>query len=83
MAKQNDKTTDKPKESNPEPELQKKSFFKDERVRFTAGVFIVFLGIYLTIAFVSYLFTWQADQSFEWQNIFSGSAVRVKIGLVK
>lgn len=78
MAKQNDKTTDKPKESNPEPELQKKSFFKDERVRFTAGVFIVFLGIYLTIAFVSYLFTWQADQSFEWQNIFSGSGVRVE-----
>ena len=77
MAKQNDKDKEKTKESSPEPELPKKSFFKDERVRFTAGVFAVFLGIYLTIAFISYLFTWQADQSFEWQDIFSGSSVNV------
>jgi len=72
MAKQNEKSTEKPKESNPEPELHNKSFIKDERVRFTLGLFIVFLGIYLIIAFISYLFTWQADQSFEWQDIFSG-----------
>ena len=74
MAKQEEKTKDK----NTEPEIQKKSFFKDERVRFTAGVFTVFLAVYLTIAFISYLFTWQADQSFEWQNIFSGSETRVE-----
>lgn len=73
MAKQEEK----PKDKKAEPEIQKKSFFKDERVRFTAGVFTVFFAVYLTIAFISYLFTWQADQSFEWQNIFSGSDIRV------
>ncbi len=74
MAKQEEK----PKNTKAEPEIQKKSFFKDERVRFTAGVFTMFLAIYLSIAFLSYLFTWQADQSFEWQNIFSGSDTRVE-----
>lgn len=74
MAKQEEKANDK----KAEPEIQKKSFFKDERVRFTAGVFTVFFAVYLTIAFVSYLFTWQIDQSFEWQNIFSGSDIRVE-----
>ena len=74
MAKQEEK----PKDIKAEPEIQKKSFFKDERVRFTAGVFTIFLAVYLTIAFLSYLFTWQADQSFEWQNIFSGSDTRVE-----
>lgn len=74
MAKQEEKTVDK----KAEPEIQKKSFFKDERVRFTLGIFTVFFAIYLTIAFISYLFTWQVDQSFEWQNIFSGSDTRVQ-----
>jgi S-DNA-T family DNA segregation ATPase FtsK/SpoIIIE len=73
MAKQEEK----PKGKDSEPEIQKKPFLKDERVRFTAGVFTVFLAAYLTISFVSYLFTWQVDQSFEWQNIFSGSDTRV------
>jgi len=74
MAKQEEK----PKEKKAEPEIQKKSFFKDERVRFTVGVFTVFFAVYLAIAFISYLFTWQTDQSFEWQNIFSGSDTRVQ-----
>ena len=74
MAKQEEKSVGK----KPESEIQKKSFFKDERVRFTFGVFTVFFAIYLIIAFVSYLFTWQVDQSFEWQNIFSGSDTRVQ-----
>lgn len=74
MAKQEEKPNDK----KTEPEIPKKSFFKDERIRFTLGVFLLFLAIYLTIAFISYLFTWQTDQSFEWQNIFSGSGVRVE-----
>lgn len=74
MAKQEEN----PKDKKTEPEIPKKSLFKDERVRFTAGVFMLFLAIYLTIAFISYLFTWQTDQSFEWQNIFSGSGTRVE-----
>jgi S-DNA-T family DNA segregation ATPase FtsK/SpoIIIE len=55
----------------------KRSFFKDERVRFTIGLFIIFFSLYLTIAFLSYLFSWQSDQSFQWQSVFSHSSVRV------
>jgi DNA segregation ATPase FtsK/SpoIIIE, S-DNA-T family len=55
----------------------KKGVFKDERVLFTLGFFTILFSIYLTIAFISYLFKWQGDQSFEWQSIFSSSSVRV------
>ncbi len=56
---------------------QKKGFFRDERVQFTVGFFTILFALYLVIAFVSYLFKWQADQSFEWQSIFSSASVRV------
>ncbi len=49
----------------------------DERVRFTIGLFILLLGLYLLLAFISYVFTWKIDQSFEWQSIFSGTDVKV------
>jgi len=34
----------------------------DERVPKLTGIFFIFLSLYLLVAFVSYLFTWQADQ---------------------
>ncbi len=40
-----------------------KAFFEDEKFRFLFGIFLLFTTIYLTIAFVSFLFTWQTDQS--------------------
>ncbi|HPF93447.1 MAG TPA: DNA translocase FtsK [Tenuifilaceae bacterium] len=46
-------------------------------MRFTIGLFTVLLALYLAIAFFSYMFTWKADQSFEWQSIFSSASVRV------
>lgn len=49
----------------------------DERVRFTIGLFILLLGLYFLLAFISYVFTWKIDQSFEWQSIFSGTDVKV------
>ena len=55
----------------------KKSIFYDERIRFTLGFFTMLFALYLTIAFVSYLFSWKVDQSFEWQSIFSNASVRV------
>ncbi len=53
------------------------SFLKDERVRFTLGLFFMLMGIYFLLALVSYIFTWKVDQSFEWQSAFSGADVRV------
>ncbi len=44
---------------------------KDERVPKLMGIFCIFLSLYLLVAFVSYLFTWQADQDrvlrFSWK----------------
>ncbi|MDX5345635.1 MAG: DNA translocase FtsK 4TM domain-containing protein, partial [Hymenobacteraceae bacterium] len=39
------------------------NFFKDRRIQLFAGFFFLLLSLYLTIAFVSYLFTGPADQS--------------------
>lgn len=56
---------------------KKNNLLHDERVRFTIGFFTILFALYLAIAFISYLFKWQVDQSFEWQSIFSSSSVRV------
>lgn len=56
----------------------KKPFYKDERVQFVAGLAFVLLSIYIFIAFVSYIFTWQADQSLIWADLMPGSGARVE-----
>jgi len=53
-------------------------FFRDERFRFTFASFLILVSIYLFIAFSSYLFTWKADQDFQWANVFSGPDVKVE-----
>lgn len=62
-------------DSNPST---KKGFHRDERIKFIAGVFIFLFSLYLLIALVSFVFTWKADQSFGWQNVFSASDIRVE-----
>lgn len=57
---------------------KKGNLLSDERIRFTLGFFTILFALYLIIAFVSYLFKWQVDQSFEWQSIFSSTSVRVE-----
>ncbi len=54
------------------------AFVKDEKFKITFGLFILFLAALLTLAFVSYFFTWKNDQSFEWGNVLSGSSVQVE-----
>jgi len=39
------------------------SFFKDDRTHFVAGIFVIIIVLYFTLAFVSYFFTGAADQS--------------------
>jgi S-DNA-T family DNA segregation ATPase FtsK/SpoIIIE len=53
------------------------SFFREERVRITIGSFFVLLSLYFSIAFISYLFTWKADQDFLWEKVFSGPEISV------
>ncbi|HYX05160.1 MAG TPA: DNA translocase FtsK [Bacteroidales bacterium] len=54
------------------------SFIKEERFKITVAVFILFLSIYILLAFTSYFFTWKTDQSFEWSRVLSGSTLRVE-----
>jgi DNA segregation ATPase FtsK/SpoIIIE, S-DNA-T family len=56
---------------------KKNSFLKDERFKVTTGLILTGLSILLLLAFVSYLFTWKIDQSFEWRKVFSNPDYRV------
>ena len=47
------------------------SFFTDERFKVTLGIILSGFAVLLFISFVSYLFTWKTDQSFEWSRVFS------------
>ncbi len=44
------------------------NLIKDERFKFVLSVFILFFAAYLTLAFISYIFTWKVDQSNMGQN---------------
>ena len=39
------------------------AFFKDKRLRIICGLILLFFAVFLTLAFISYLFTWEDDQS--------------------
>jgi DNA segregation ATPase FtsK/SpoIIIE, S-DNA-T family len=63
--------------SEPENDEKNKGFFHDERFKIVVGVLLLFLSLFMTMAFFSFLFTWKSDQSFTWQNIFSDATVMV------
>ena len=56
---------------------KKSSFFRDERFKVTIGLILTGFSILLILAFISYLFTWKTDQSFEWHKVFSNPDFRV------
>lgn len=53
------------------------SWITDERFKFTLGIIVCGFAILLFISFVSYLFTWKTDQSFNWSRVFSEPEYRV------
>lgn len=53
------------------------SFFTDERMKVAAGIFVSGFAVLLFISFISYLFTWKTDQSFEWSRVFSEPEYKV------
>ncbi|MEA1898692.1 MAG: DNA translocase FtsK 4TM domain-containing protein [Bacteroidota bacterium] len=55
-----------------------KRFINDERVKLATGIFFILFALYLLMALISYLFTWQADQSFEFQKVLSSQNIRVE-----
>ncbi len=48
---------------NTKRKKNKTPFSKDERLKLLLGLFTLFFTVYLLFGFISYLFTWQADQS--------------------
>lgn len=66
------------KTKKPEKKQSAWLFFKDEKFKITFGLLLIFFAALLTLAFVSYFFTWKNDQSFEWGQIFSNSSVQVE-----
>ena len=54
-----------------------KSLLTDERIKIALGIFISGFAVLLFISFISYLFTWKTDQSFEWSRVFSEPEYRV------
>jgi DNA segregation ATPase FtsK/SpoIIIE, S-DNA-T family len=51
------------------------AFLHDERFHKISGLSLMFFGIYLAIALVSFLFTWQADQDKVVGNLFSSETL--------
>lgn len=51
--------------------------FKDKRFKLLLGLFLIGFGLFLLLAFISFLFTWKTDQSFEWSSAFSGPEINV------
>lgn len=64
----NKEKTPEPSEMKPETEekVQVSELLKDERTHKIIGVFFLMVSFLLFIAFTSYLFTWEADQSKVW-----------------
>jgi len=64
-AKKEEPKKEDPKKKVKKPSEKKNSFFRDEKFRFVMGILFTGLAVYLLIAFISYLFTWNYDQSVE------------------
>ncbi len=54
------------------------SFFYDDKFKIVTGLFIIFFAALLTLAFISYFFTWKSDQSFESGQIISSPSIQVE-----
>ncbi len=89
MAKQKKDNPAKPKgdkgfelnETKPIDEMPVKNFFTDGRLAKIIGLVFILCSAFLGIAFVSYLFTWKADQDkvfqFSWHLLFQGKDIEI------
>ena len=66
------------KKTKPRIKKKKKKILSDERIKIVLGVFTIFLAAFLTLAFISYFFTWKVDQSFQFSKVISGVEINVE-----
>lgn len=58
-----------------------KSFFTGEKFKYTIGLFLFVFALYLLIAFISFLFSGQADHSkldLAWRELIANSGIKVQ-----
>jgi S-DNA-T family DNA segregation ATPase FtsK/SpoIIIE len=68
----------KRKNTNQKSTKKKKQLFSDERIKIILGVTTIFIAAFLTLAFISYFFTWKVDQSFQFSKVVSPAEVSVE-----
>src|ERR1700743_3577696 len=79
-----DKPSSKSEKEKPSKPKSERSPFNpgDGRIVKIAGLFLLILSIFFLIAFTSYLFTWQEDQSYlsstngGWHNLELGKTIK-------
>jgi len=64
--------------TKPRTKKKKKKVLSDERIKIVLGVFTIFLAAFLTLAFISYFFTWKVDQSFQYSKVVSGANINAE-----
>ena len=69
-------TRGKQKKKKKSTNKQGVNIINDSRLKFLLGIIFLLLAIYLTLAFLSYLFTWKTD-NVQWIQIFSGADINV------
>ncbi len=54
------------------------AFFRDEKVKFVLAMFALLFAIFLTIAFISFFFTWDSDQrDMSWTQMVTDTSIQV------
>jgi S-DNA-T family DNA segregation ATPase FtsK/SpoIIIE len=87
-----DSKSDRPSQKSERPSKQKQErtppfTLNDGRYAKVAGLFLLILSVFFLIAFTSYLFTWQEDQSYVspanggWHNLFKTQQELIDNGL--
>ncbi|MBN2683203.1 MAG: DNA translocase FtsK 4TM domain-containing protein [Bacteroidales bacterium] len=61
--KKKEKNESAKKKSNTQTIENVRKFLNDDRFKFIFGLFLLFFSLFLLLAFISFLFTWQNDQS--------------------
>ncbi|APG64763.1 cell division protein FtsK [Tenacibaculum todarodis] len=56
-------STNKQKSNNPSFIKQTREFFKNRQTQTILGAFLILFAVFLTVAFISFFFSWQEDQS--------------------
>ncbi|PLX12026.1 MAG: cell division protein FtsK [Marinilabiliales bacterium] len=64
--------------TNKKVNKKNRKFLADERIKIILGVTTIFIAAFLTLAFISYFFTWKVDQSFQFSKVISPAEVSVE-----